>query len=343
MDGRKRQLMKKFREKIFYIHCSLFTAARCFQHLLLPFFIYHQSFIILSPHLYQPTLLPSEYTPTLALLGPCLKRLNDSVGLLQKERSIVALGNLRTDLNARDSADAVFSLRPSINMSAIPSASHAPDNDEDSEDAEQERELVEEFRLLTRAFYEHGLPSNLVDPTHPQFRALEHSWDEPDRPTAADTYRSHRVFHVQEFNGARALPVGVKFFGRAPRRRAFVVAAVMVFQMVDNARVGSVSFRVLPSDGSSRAAARARIKRGDVDVSLEPIAKDFSRDFQWRDIEAYLGFAVLFERLGRRDDRFLPVLREFLQFHDGSRRHWRSYSTDELEIVGEAPAVIAID
>ena len=220
---------------------------------------------------------------------------------------------------------------------------HAPDSDEGSEDAEQERELVEEFHLLTRAFYEHGSPNNLTDPTHPQFRALEHSWDEPDRPTAADTYRSHRVFHVQEFNGARALPIGVKFFGRAPRRSAFVVAAVMVFQMVDNARVGSVSFRVLPSGGLSRAAARARIKRGDVDVSLEPIAKDFSRDFKWRDIEAYLGFAVLFERLGRRDDRFLPVLREFLQFHDGSRRHWRSYSTDELEIVGEGPAVIAID
>jgi len=281
----------------------------------------------------------------------------------------VAVGNLRTDLNAHDSADAAF-LRPSINMSTIPSTSQpphrsrprlppsysagddgergnihkpVPDNDEDSEDAEQERELVEEFRLLTRAFYEHGFPNNLTDPTHPQFRALEHSWDEPDRPIAADTYRSHRVFHVQEFNGARALPIGVKFFGRVSRRRAFVVAAVMVFQMVDNARVGSVSFRVLPSDGSSRAAARARIKRGDVDVSLEPIAKDFSRDFKWRDIEAYLGFAVLFERLGRRDDRFLPVLREFLQFHDGSRSHWRSYSTDELEIVGEAPAVIAID
>jgi hypothetical protein len=244
----------------------------------------------------------------------------------------------------------------SINMTTIPSASQAPhgprprprpayivlDDDNDSEDAEQERQLVEDFRLLTRAFYEHGFPNNLIDPMHPQFHALEYSWDEPDRPVAADIYRSHRVFDVEEFNGARALPIGVRFFGRAPRRQAFVIAAVMVFHQVDNARVGSVSFRVLPSDGSSRAAARAKIRRGDVDISLEPIVKDFSRDFKWREIEVYLGFAVLFERLGRRDDRFLPVLREFLQFHDGSRGNWRSY-TDELEIVGEAPAVITID
>jgi hypothetical protein len=194
-------------------------------------------------------------------------------------------------------------------MTTIPSASQAPhgprprppppyialDNDKDSGEAEQERELVEDFRLLTRAFYEHGFPNNLIDPMHPQFHALESSWDEPDRPVPADIYRSHRVFHVQEFNGARALPIGVKFFGRAPRRHAFVVAAVMVFQKVENARVGSVSFRVLPSDGSSRAAARAKIRRGDVDISLEPIVKDFSRDFKWREIEAYLGFTVLFE------------------------------------------------